>query len=134
MGLFAFGAKSATYQQHGFKVPTRPRADPRWSCLRPHPPARSAGCGLVLAAALIPALQGKAVRHQCRVITLIWHPAQAAPDRETSVFDQAIAGDVPVPNATVTAYSEATPASGNEALIALWLDGRPTRDPARLRG
>ena len=62
-------------------------------------------------------------RHQCRRIPLIWHPAQAASDRETVVFDQAIAGHAPVPSASVTAYSEATPASGNEVLIALWLDG-----------
>jgi hypothetical protein len=62
---------------------------------------------------------------QCRIITLIWHPAQAAPEREISVFDQAFARDALAPTASVTTYSEATPTSGNVMLIALWLDGRP---------
>jgi integrase family protein with SAM-like domain len=62
---------------------------------------------------------------QCRGIPLILHPAQAAPDRETPVFDQAIAGDAPAPSASVTPEGQAAPASGNEVLIALWLDVRP---------
>ena len=58
-------------------------------------------------------------------MSLIWHPAQAAPDRETSVFDQALAGDAPAPSESIIAYGEATPACGDAALIGLWLDGRP---------
>jgi integrase/recombinase XerD len=53
------------------------------------------------------------------------HPAQAAPDRETPVFDQAIAGDAVALSASVTASCNPALASGDAALIALWLDGRP---------
>jgi integrase/recombinase XerD len=85
-----------------------------------------AGCGLALVTALIPALQGKAVPRQCRGIPLILHSAQAAPDHETSVFDQPITGSEPAPSASVTAHDAAAPASGDAVLIALWLDGRPS--------
>jgi hypothetical protein len=57
------------------------------------------------------------------------HPAQAAPDREISVFDQAIAGDVPAPSASVTAPCDPAPTSGDVALVALWLDGRHSATP-----
>jgi len=65
------------------------------------------------------------VRRQCWVMSLIWHPAQAAPDRETPVFDQAIAGNALAPSESVIAFGEATPTCADAALIALWLDGRP---------
>ena len=41
------------------------------------------------------------------------------------MFDQAIAGHAPAPSASVTAPCDPAPASGDAALIALWLDGRP---------
>lgn len=41
------------------------------------------------------------------------------------MFDQAIAGRTPVPNASITASSGPALASSDAALIALWLDGRP---------
>ena len=89
-----------------------------------YPAASIVGCSLDLMAALILALQREAAPRQCREIPLNWHPAQA-PDRETPVFDQAIAGHALVPSASVTAPCDPAPANGDEAMIALWLDGRP---------
>src|SRR3954470_5272430 len=59
-------------------------------------------------------------------MSLIWHSAQAAPDRETPRFNQALAGSEPAFDANITAPCEPAPTSGDAALIALWLDGRPS--------
>ena len=116
---------AARHRACGLPSLPAPRAGIAFLAFDPRPSPRRDRLRTILGAALILALQGGAVPCQCKGIPVILHPALATPDPETSMFNQHVAADAPSPSASVTTAPCPAPLGDDQALIELWLHGRP---------